>query len=379
MSTALQVAPPQADLRFSADETKILKETIMPGASDGELLLFGKVCQQTGMSPFARQIFPVSREVWNPEKKYKEKKWSFQTSVDGFRLVAQRSNEYEGQTAAQWCGGDGVWKDIWLVNDFPKAARVGVYRKGFREPLYAVAVWESYVQKYSKDGKECVGPMWQKMPELMIAKCAECLALRKAFPQELSGIYSVEEMAQAENPPSQLNPHAPSNMQPPEGDGVRDNGKYYVDFGTYAKRTVDQICRDIGKEGLVEEIEKREAELSGKKKSHLPQTQETRAKVQRFVDEASAYIVAMERGPGPEVEAIEEKGAFDRADSGTLFSRPKRTREDMGRAIYTEMKRLKMDNPAVSKVTQQNFKKGPSDLTQDEMESLLEELSRRPA
>lgn len=183
---------------FLPDEVRILKETIMPGATDSELSLFGKVCAQTGLSPFARQIFPVSREVWNKEKKCVEKKWSFQTSVDGFRLVAQRSGEYEGQTAAQWCGEDGVWKDVWFSDKFPKAARVGVYRKNFREPLYAIAVWDSYVQTYEKNGKIEVGNMWRKMPELMIAKCAECLALRKAFPQELSGLYSQEEMAQSE-------------------------------------------------------------------------------------------------------------------------------------------------------------------------------------
>jgi len=194
------LAVQSSQVGFTTEEISILKSQIMPNASDAELALFGKVCAQTGLSPFARQIFAVSRNQWNPETQREEKKWSFQTSVDGFRLVAQRSHEYEGQTFAQWCGDDGKWVDVWLSDKYPRAARVGVFRKGFREPLYAIAMWDSYVQQYKdkKTGQFRVANMWDKMPELMLSKCAECLALRKAFPQELSGVYSKEEMEQSE-------------------------------------------------------------------------------------------------------------------------------------------------------------------------------------
>jgi hypothetical protein len=115
-------------------------------------------------------------------------RFTIQASIDGLRIVAQRSNEYAGQAGPYWCGADGVWTDVWLQQTPPTAAKVGVMRKGFTEVLWAVAKFESY---------NANSPIWKKMPDLMIAKCAEALALRKAFPNDLSGIYTAEEMEQA--------------------------------------------------------------------------------------------------------------------------------------------------------------------------------------
>lgn len=139
--------------------------------------------KRTGLDPLARQIYFTKQAD----------KVSVCATIDGLRLVAQRSKNYQGQVGPYWCGKDGKWTDVWLEKAYPAAAKVGVNHADFKETLWAVATWDQYCPIH--EGKP--GFMWNKMSSLMIGKCAEALALRKAFPQELSGVYAQEEMEQA--------------------------------------------------------------------------------------------------------------------------------------------------------------------------------------
>lgn len=227
---------------FTERQVKLVKDTICQGATDDELTLFLMVCQRTQLDPFMRQIYSISRRVWDePSKSWIEKR-SIQTSIDGFRLVADRTRKYRGQTEMEWCDKSGLWTPFWIKEEMPIAARVGALRAGFDKPMWGVARFESYVQRT----KEGITAMWRKMPEVLIGKCAEALALRKAFPMELSGIYTDDEMGQVENPES-----AQSETKKIEAEVVANGGTVTE---IIAQQTEEMVRKDMA--STSEETEK---------------------------------------------------------------------------------------------------------------------------
>lgn len=172
-------------LSYTKDQVELVKSQIAPEATVDELKLFLYQAQRTGLDALSRQIYCIHRNVktqngWT-------KKMTIQTSIDGFRVIAERSGNYGGQSEPIFTEVDGK-----LVS-----CKVSVFRfhNDVRyEAAVAVAYWEEYCQR-NNEGKPM--GLWAKMPHTMLSKVAEALAIRKAYPQDLSGLYTGDEMAQS--------------------------------------------------------------------------------------------------------------------------------------------------------------------------------------
>ena len=177
--------------KLTPEQIDLLKRTVATGASDDEFALFLHQCERTGLNPFARQIYCIGRRAKDDQGNWTTAMVT-QVGIDGFRLIAERSHGYRGQTVPMFYDVAGNAREVWLdTKKPPVACKLGVYKEGFEEPLYVVALYEEYVQR-KRDNQP--NAMWAGKPTVMLAKCAEAMALRKAFPQELSGLYTEEEI-----------------------------------------------------------------------------------------------------------------------------------------------------------------------------------------
>ncbi len=179
MSNVVKIEDQEWDSRF-----ELIKAMYCKGATPIEMQMFAEVCKRTKLDPIMKQIYPVKRFSASEKREV----MTIQTSIDGFRLIAERTGYYAPgrETTFAYTGENTLLSATAYVK---KQTKDGTWHE-----VAATAYYEEYVQR-SKDGK--VTQFWSRMPHVMLSKCAESIALRKAFPAELSGIYTQEEMSQA--------------------------------------------------------------------------------------------------------------------------------------------------------------------------------------
>ena len=239
---------------FTSRQIELIKTHVAKDATNDELEIFLHHCKKTGLDPLAKQIY-FQKRGGRPV---------YITAIDGFRLIAGRTGEHAGTD-------DTIFDD----EEKPKKATTTVYRivQGTRYAYTATARWDEYCPGAGQDH------MWKKMPCTMLGKCSEALALRKAFPNELGGIYAKEEMDQADD--NRIVP-----QQPTEEDGNTEPKHYTISFGQYKQRSLEEVG--------VDKLRNYVTYLENKAKKD---GQVIKGQVADFIERASDYIASFENAP----------------------------------------------------------------------------------
>lgn len=205
---------------YNRGQVELVKETIAKGASDDELMLFLNIAQRSGLDPFSKQIYLIERRA-NVDGQWRTSRQP-QTGIDGLRLIADRTGNYAPGRAPIYTYTEAGQLET-------ATAYVKKWVRGEWHEVPATAHYSEYVQT-KKDGQPT--QMWGEKPHIMLAKCAEALALRRTFPAEMSGLYTADEI-RAEETPLPARPQAsvitgevieaPAALPEPRG---RDTGPY---------------------------------------------------------------------------------------------------------------------------------------------------------
>lgn len=181
---ALPVPAQQGLVSFTDRQVEVIRARLGRDFSDDELDFFLAQCRRLELDPFSGQIY-----AWKDRGRVVT-----MTSIDGLRVVRDRTGLYAGQLGPQWCDADGEWlldgqgnARPWLADHPPAAARFAVRRSDAADPIWAIATFDAYGKRHG---------FWATPGGAahMLAKCAEAMALRAAFPADLSGIYTDDEM-----------------------------------------------------------------------------------------------------------------------------------------------------------------------------------------
>lgn len=157
---------------FTEPQIQVIKSLIHEKISDSELYLFLNQCQRSGLDPFSKQIYAIPRGG----------RLTIMTGIDGFRLIAERSGKYAPGRQSTF--------------EYDEKGNL-ISATSFVKKMTPDGTWHEVAATSFLSEFNASSAIWKKMPRVMLEKCSECRALRRAFPSDLSGLYSREEMDQA--------------------------------------------------------------------------------------------------------------------------------------------------------------------------------------
>lgn len=160
---------------FTPAQTATIYGDMGSYANIQHLVKFLYYCTQRNLNPLLGEVHAELRY----DKRTEEYRMAIITHIDAYRKIADLTGKYDGQSTTYLHGAKGD-----LVG-----ATVTIHRKDCGRPFEHACFLSEYTTGYGN---------WTKMPHVMIAKCAEAGAFRKAFPAALSGLYINEEMGRVD-------------------------------------------------------------------------------------------------------------------------------------------------------------------------------------
>lgn len=193
---------------FAARNLDLIRRTVAADTNDAEFDLFIHAARHVNLDPLRRQIYAF---VFS-KNDAKKRRMTIITGIDGFRTIAARTGNYAPDDEEPTYEVDPALKGPLNPAGLIKATvRVRMFAHGSWHKVTASAYWEEYAPlkdewrenpetgRGEKTGKQTLDTSgnWGKMPRLMLAKVAEALALRKAWPDDFSNVYAQEEIDRA--------------------------------------------------------------------------------------------------------------------------------------------------------------------------------------
>jgi phage recombination protein Bet len=211
---------------FPDDKIALIKRTVAAGTTNDELELFLYTAKRTGLDPLANQIHAVKR--WNAAAG--KQTMSIQVGIDGYRLIADRTGKYAPGP-----------EPTFTYDDKGSLLTATAYVKKLVADTWHTVAATAHFDEYKGTKKGgALNHMWATKGHIMLGKCAEALALRRAFPAELSGVYTREEMDQANNQPETIPP-----AEPVPASRKKVNNGLWADFWRKAFDEADMSSADI--------------------------------------------------------------------------------------------------------------------------------------
>ncbi len=194
---------------YNGHQLALIKRSVAKDTNTDEFDLFMSIARMKGLDPFSKQISAI---VFNKDKADK-RQMAIITGIDGIRAIAARSGRYRPDEDEPVIENDAEMKGptnpLGIIKAVVRIYIADASRDGGWKPVAGVAYWDEFAPikdewawddasgKRKPTGRQTLDGNWPKMPRVMIAKCAEAQALRKAFPEDLSGLYETAELDRA--------------------------------------------------------------------------------------------------------------------------------------------------------------------------------------